>query len=200
MQIHFSPTDIARVRVVADYGPLAETMLSLGALRRRSPGHQYPLADMFQTFTPLERAVFGFLRPWSSTGADLSTLAGPVSTMLEGQRNLLDSPLDHFAVEVTELPFLSGRDQGLPWRADAKPCGSQDRDRLVDMVGRLHERLVSPLWSRVRDHLEAAKAYLSRQLSDGGVEDSLPAVSGPDPLGPRTLSACPAPHPGRSSR
>lgn len=170
MRILFNSTDLARVRVAPSYGPIAETMLGLGALTSRPRSSQDRLWAAAQTLTAAERSVVSYLRPLRTVGVDFITLGGPARSLREGQENLLDAPAEHFVTELAAFTRRPELVQGLPWVQSLEAGDQRSRRRLVTALGRLHERLIAPSWAGAEQHLEAVKAQMARRLAEGGVE------------------------------
>lgn len=168
LRIATTAQDLGRIRIVESYGPLAETMLALGALRGQpGPAHRSWRATAAAQLNPLDRTVIGYLRPLASIGVDFLTLAGRTGSIHQGQEALLDATVDDFQLEArayrrdeTALPTWLRR-------------GTESRPRLVGYVGSLYHQLVRPIWLGIRDTTAAEASRLAARLATVGIEDFL---------------------------
>jgi hypothetical protein len=174
-RIHFTAADLARTRVSATLGPLAETICGLLILRTSLPGT--PSAPWRGHVRGKIRRQFGpllALLPKGSLGTDLWTLTGEAATIEEGLDRLLALPPAHLR---GELDLLSRRHHvpQLAWQA----VGRAGRLALAGAAQAAFRTLVEPHWPRMRDHLDAERVRHGRIMLDGGPERLLSS------LGPR---------------
>lgn len=177
LRIHFTAEDLARTRLLATWGPLAETLFSLMTLngfgaealfggwreriRRESGVTAHPASALF------EGAVL-----------DLFTVTGPAASMTEGLEALMGARPDHVRTELA---------QAARTRVDRGGCtgawaGATVREFAHDRAGRgefarflhdHHESAVAPHWSQVHTRLQAEQAGHARTLATHGVEAML---------------------------
>jgi DNA-binding transcriptional ArsR family regulator len=165
LRIHFTAQDLARTRVAATLGPLAETLLAARLLRH---GHPH------DPFGRWRKQVRRQLPPNSSQLAslfapvplDLFTLTGRARCLEEGLDVLLAAPRRQLR---REIDYLATR-RTLP--PPARALGDGDRETLLELAATLHDLHQAALgaaWSRTRAYLDAAVARHVRVLADGGV-------------------------------
>lgn len=170
MRIHLTGEDLARTRVVATLGPLAETVASLGLLRA---AHQ-PVtfggwwARTSRLVTPRARELATFLHPCPPLALDLFTLVGEAASFAEGRERLLAArPADlhaeltcHGFADVARPAWLRGIDGG----------DRSARQRLADVLTETHHAAVAPYWSAVRRHQESRRRAYGQVMADGGLD------------------------------
>ncbi len=171
LRMHLDSGDLARIRVAATWGPWAETVLCLHALRERRPTARFRLwsaaAQRVTDRRQLELA--GFLRPKPGMVADLLTLVGSVDTFDRGAQRLAARPDADLRAELRSYsrdgvpPWLNGLDQARP----------KARSTLTQVLSKTHQHLVAPYWPSMLSHLTGERARLGRQIADQGVEHLL---------------------------
>lgn len=174
-RIHFTPEDLARTRVDATLGPLAETMFGTTLLycrRQRPPGfdgwRRRSRAQVGEEMRPLLR-----LLPPGSVGVDLWTLTGEAPTIGQGIRALLAAPRDQVQAEMEAFAKHTPLDPSA-WRLTARTGSS--RGELADAALVAYRRLVEPYWPRLSAHLRAERMSRGLALLDGGVERLLSTI------------------------
>ncbi|MFG2006251.1 ArsR/SmtB family transcription factor [Spirillospora sp. NPDC048911] len=173
MRLFFGLEDLARVRIVATLGPLAETMLALELLGR-----------------PVRRALFD---PWrrqsrrrlTPDGVELARALAPAGRVsfdlfsLLGRKESLEEGLDRLAATPHRL-----------LRAELEAVGTQhlcrwplrdlldhdDRQRRRAMEHTLaacHDATVRPYWPRIRARVESEAVAMARSYAGEGLEGLL---------------------------
>ena len=167
--VHFTADDLARTRMGAALGPLAETMFALSLLRGAD---QVPhgLGDWRYSvrgrLTPKMRPLAA-MAPKGRFGVDLWTLVGEAPTIEQGIRAL--ESMRTADVEA-ELEFYAG-DCSLPDAAWAiAETGGPGRRALIEAAYATYQALLEPYWPQVSTHLHAERVARGRVLADGGVE------------------------------
>lgn len=171
LRVHFTADDLARTRLAATWGPWAETVLCLDALRDPRPAARFrPWRAAARGFVDRRQAeLAGYLRPMPGLVADLVTLVGAVDSFDGAAKTLAARPDADLRAELgnfsrRRLPaWLTGLDEGRP----------QARRSLTEVLARTHEQLVAPYWPSMLSHLTAERARLGRQIVDRGVEHLL---------------------------
>ncbi len=174
-RIHFTPEDLARTRVDATLGPLAETMFGMSLLycRRQRPAgferwRRRSRSRVGDDMRPLMR-----LLPPGSVGVDLWTLTGEASTIGQGLRALLAMPRDRVQAEMEVFARHTPLDPSA-WRLSAR-TGSA-RAELADSALAAYRGLVEPHWPRLEAHLRAERTSRGLALLDGGVDRLLSTI------------------------
>lgn len=165
LRIHFTPQDVARVRVTV-LGPLAETQLSLRTLHdpnarveftgwreavaSRLPGHVHALAR--------------FLAPVSCGLIDLFTPTGPTADVDHALDRLLGAPALR-----DELQVPCYRNHLRPaWLTPA--LDRSDRNNLAAALRAGHQVAIEPFWRGIEAALETERSRCARLLLEGGVD------------------------------
>ncbi|HET8657568.1 MAG TPA: winged helix-turn-helix domain-containing protein [Micromonosporaceae bacterium] len=177
-RIHFTAEDLARTRVSASLGPLAETLFGLSLLRcsRRRPAafsgwRDHARGRLTADLRPLVDVV-----PLEAGGVDLLTLTGEAPTIEHGIEALLAMPRERV---LAELEF-SSRDGGVA--SSAWSLADRDtaaRKQLARAARAAYRTLVEPHWARVSTHLQAERAARGRMVLEGGVERLLATLHPP---------------------
>jgi DNA-binding transcriptional ArsR family regulator len=171
LRMHLDVDDLVRVRVGATWGPWAETVLCLDALRDRRPTSRFRLwsAAAKRVADRQQVELAGFLRPMPGMVADLLTLVGTVDTFDRGAQRLAARP----AADVrAELRDFTG--EGLPsWLTGLDQARPKARLALTQVLSKTHQHLVAPYWPSMLSHLTGERARLGRQIADHGVEQLL---------------------------
>lgn len=176
LQLELNGTDLANIRLSGPWGPLAESLFSLVQLQRRQQGvlldgwrqrarHQLP---------DRARPLLALMRP--SGIVDLHTLIGQAPTVDHALDALHGVRSEHLRAELTEVLRLRPGDEA-PWvrawlrhLADGAP---EARRQLGILLRDYHEQAVAPYWEGMRSHIESDRAYRSRVMADGGVDQLL---------------------------
>jgi DNA-binding transcriptional ArsR family regulator len=173
-RIHFSETDLARIRVSPTLGPLAETMLALALLRcSRQPRTMLREWRGQVRVTPQMRPLTAMIPP-DCNGVDLPTLVGEQATIEQGVQALLDVPREHMLVEM-EWIDRRNRLPPLAW-AMAEAGG---RPELAEAIQVAYQELIQPFWPRIRASLHAEQAARRRTLAAQGPGALLSSLQGP---------------------
>jgi DNA-binding transcriptional ArsR family regulator len=174
LRIHLTAEDLARVRVGASWGPLAETVFSVAALSGRRPnvlidGWREAVMD---SLGERARPLLALLGPFAEL--DVLTLVGESPSIDEGLEGLLGVGDDHLRRELEELWVRSAAPSSMrPWMHDLLRGDPQARRQLVTHVRAYYGSALGPYWDGVRSHLEVDKAIRGRVMADGGVHGLL---------------------------
>ncbi|SCF20496.1 hypothetical protein GA0074695_4320 [Micromonospora viridifaciens] len=178
-RVHFTAEDLARVRLMRSWGPLAETYLSLGRLRRGQPGD-----GLRGWSTRVARSTSGLVHPCASLfdnrWLDLFTLTGPAESIEEGLAALLAVRPEHLRAELVaaaDTRWQSGDHRRWP-AGVGDPAGNRaDRHRLATFLHDYHKVGVAPHWSRIQARLDIEHAALTHLLANSGVEGLLAGLA-----------------------
>jgi DNA-binding transcriptional ArsR family regulator len=174
LHVHFTGEDLARVRVGAPWGPLAETMFSVATLSGRRPnvlidGWREAVVD---SLGERARPLLAVLHPFAEL--DVLTLVGESPSIDEGLERLLGVRDDHLRLELEELwDRASGPPSARPWMRDLLRGDFQARRQLVTHIRAYYGSALGPYWEGVRSHLEVDRAIRGRIMADGGVDGLL---------------------------
>ncbi len=174
LRIHFTAEDLARVRVGASWGPLAETMHSVVALSQRRPN---VLVDgwreaVMDGLGERARPLLALLQPLAEL--DMLTLVGESPSIDDGLDRLLGVGDDHMRRELEELWARSSAPSSVRlWMHDLVRGDLQARRQLVSHLRAYYGGALGPYWDRVRSHLEVDRAIRGRIMADGGVDGLL---------------------------
>lgn len=179
LRIHFTESDLARVRVAAGPDPLWEIAASLHRLqsRRGRSGHGgwYHDTRMRLHDAGLERTVRQLLLPLYPRAdyfPDFLTPPGDWASLAAGLDALLAVPPDRVRAEVAEL----FRARGIPAHLHLLPA-LEDRRTLAEALRRYHQVAIAPHQDRIRARIDAERALRARALLDGGVEGLLRSLA-----------------------
>ncbi|MFG3423310.1 ArsR/SmtB family transcription factor [Micromonospora sp. NPDC048063] len=174
-RVQFTAEDLARVRLMRSWGPLAETYLSLGRLRRGQPGD-----GLRGWSTRVARSSSGLVHPCASLfdnrWLDLFTLTGPAESIEEGLTALLAVRPEHLRAELVAAADARWRyGDHRRWPAGVgDPAGNRaDRHRLATFLHDYHKVAVAPHWSHIQARLDTEHAALTHLLAISGVEGLL---------------------------
>ncbi|MFF0746945.1 ArsR/SmtB family transcription factor [Streptomyces sp. NPDC004111] len=177
-RIHFTAEDFARTRLGPTIGVAAETLDSLKLLKDRDSRRVFSLWRASVGNRLADRVgPLAALMPAHGPAVDLVSLAGDSASIEESVETLRAAPRTLLRAELENIRFDR---QHLPW---ARLLADGDREVLRDLSSALrdcHEVAVSPYWQRVRSHLAAVRSAYARTLSEGGVEQLLASLPGPD--------------------
>jgi DNA-binding transcriptional ArsR family regulator len=177
-RIHFTAADLARTRVSAPLGPLAETLTAFSFLRslwqlpprftgwqeqatRNLTGQTKPLATLF---------------PAGALGVDLWSLTGHAPTIEQGVGALLAAPREKLLSEMESLDQMA-RLPASAW-AMADP-GSDARLELAEAVQASYRALVEPYWSSIHTRVRTEQVFRGQILAYGGVDQLLSSLQTP---------------------
>jgi hypothetical protein len=166
-RIHFTAEDLERIQVGTTLGPLAETVMALGTLRR---GRQQPAllarwrSQIRDRLTP-QMAPLAALMPVGCPGVDLCMLTGAAPTIEQGVRALLTVPAEHVLMEMEFIDRMN-KLPATTW-AVAEACGP-GRRQLADATRAAYRVLVEPYWPRIHACLHAEEVTRAKVLASGG--------------------------------
>lgn len=176
LRVHFTPEDIARIRLVAVPDPLWEIANSFTVLgqanrhvafeewRRRVRPRLAGIGRLLAGLLPMRGYFPDFLTPGAcGDGAPENA----VERVLTTPRARLRRDLVRFAASPL-------RRRPLPPEARALAEGSPDALRLLGAdLHAYHRAALAPFWPRVRAQVDADGAVRARALRDGGIEGLL---------------------------
>ena len=141
IRIEFTAQDIARTRVATTFGPFAETVLGLGALRMARHDR---IAPPWRRADRTDTELATFLSPRGVVQVDLFTLTGPAGEFAEAAEALLGVPEESLAAEISAVRCCDG--SGEPrWLTGIRQAELPARRRLLDAVDRTYRRVVAVL-------------------------------------------------------
>ncbi|SDK60420.1 ArsR/SmtB family transcription factor [Streptomyces indicus] len=179
LRIHFTPADLARVRIADRAHLLWETVLSLHRLRDRwAPAELdgWRAGARHRLAADPERGrravgVLGTLVPRRGNFPDFLTPSALHGSIDEGLEALAATPRAQLADELDRMGGFPG---GVPnW---LKPLAEGDRHTLGLLTTSLrdyHQATVAPYADRVHAQVDADRAVALRGLLDGGTEGML---------------------------
>lgn len=175
LRIHFTPEDLARVRIAGAPDPLWEVAFSLHRLQdtrgRRAFTDWFRTALPRLTGTPLGAAVRGTLHhvlPRAGYFPDFLTPPEAADGLDAGCAAILDTPPERVRREVETL----ARRVGAPGWA-GQLVQRRAREELVDVVRAYHSAVIAPHHDRMRAAFDSERATLGRAVLDGGVDGLL---------------------------
>ncbi|MFR9722500.1 DUF5937 family protein [Streptomyces sp. MS19] len=170
LRIHFTPADVARVRLADGPHPLRELAAAVRMLQvpDRPLGFAAWGRRALSGLDRRTRLLFDVL-PGRASSADFLTTAEPgsVSDMLESVRRTparrLRTDMERWAELVPRVP------------AEARRVGDDPRrlHLLVDVMEQTYERVVAPYWPRIAHLAAADRATRSRHFAEDGLEKVL---------------------------
>ncbi|MFG2292081.1 ArsR/SmtB family transcription factor [Streptomyces sp. NPDC048603] len=175
LRVVFTLEDLARTRVTV-LGPLAETQLSLRALRRRDEG---ALFDAWRRRVgprvPADaRELAPFLADPRLWIIDLFTLVGPVESVEEGVDRLRGTPRRLLGAELTPSP---GLDRVRPRWLDASAADGASVGRLARALADHHRVALAPYWTRAEQYLGDQAGLLGRLIATDGISAALRSLA-----------------------
>ncbi|HEY8978626.1 MAG TPA: helix-turn-helix domain-containing protein [Streptomyces sp.] len=178
LRIHFTPEDLARVRIAGAPDPLWEITFSLHRLQdtrgRRAFADWYRAALPKLTGTPLGAAVRSTLHhllPRADYFPDFLTPPEAADGLDAGCAAILDTPPERVRQELDTL----ARRVGAP-RWTERLVHRRDREELVAVLRAYHAAVIAPHDDRMRTRIDSERAMLGRAVLDGGVDGLLGAL------------------------
>jgi DNA-binding transcriptional ArsR family regulator len=177
LRIHFTAEDLARVRISASWGPLAETLFSLSVLGERAPSSLVAgwREEMGHRVGSRAQPLLRLVQPFAHV--DLITVAGQAESMDEALDALLgasDARLDDELEPLRAELLGNGNSNAFSWaRAWVGALSEGDLEARKQLVSSLREysRLaIDPYWEGLRAHINADRAMRGRLMAEGGVE------------------------------
>lgn len=178
LRIHFTPEDLARVRVAPGPDFLWEIANSVQTLRRADGERVFGawrrwvrprLPQGRQLLSPL-------LPPYGYSPDFLTPTSGDRTTLRAAIDTLLETPRPRLRTELTRLA-ASARLPG--WTRALAEGDAEVLARLGDALHAYQTRVLLPHWRHVRADVEADRARRLQNLMDGGTEGLLAGL-GPD--------------------
>lgn len=168
-RMHFTAEDLARTRVTATLGPLAETMFGMSLLRctTQRPVGFNDWRKQARASLSVEMKPLSALLPQGTWGVDLWTLTGEAPTIAAGIDALLTAPRDRVAAE---MEFFSKFARLPPSAWSVVNENGSGRVELANAAYAAFQVLVESHWTRVETHLRAERASRGQILLDGGID------------------------------
>ncbi|MFJ9004416.1 winged helix-turn-helix domain-containing protein [Streptomyces canus] len=179
LRIHFTPDDLARIRVASTPDPLWETAFSLHRLQTTQGRWAY--ADWHHstratlTGTRLGAAVRGLLipvLPRARYWPDFLTPAECADGLEAGLTAIRDTPPERVVHEMNLLARCCGAPDWAPGLAERDP-----REELVRILRAYHDAVVAPHQDRMCESLAGERVLLARSTLNGGVGGLLAGLS-----------------------
>ncbi|MFI9462127.1 ArsR/SmtB family transcription factor [Streptomyces xiamenensis] len=178
LRVHFTPEDIARVRLATVPDPLWEMAnsfsllgqagrnLAFGEWRRRALPRLTGFGRLLPRLLPARGYFPDFLTPGTG-GGSCSEPASAIDRVLATPRRRLHRDL----VRLAASPL---RRRPLPHQARTLAEGDPEALRLLGAeLHAYHRAALGPFWPRVRAQVDADRAMRTRALLEGGVEGLL---------------------------
>ncbi|MFD8595459.1 ArsR/SmtB family transcription factor [Kitasatospora sp. NPDC059646] len=181
LRITFTPQDLARTRIAATWGPLAETLHAATTLQQP---HGRAMFDGWRqdarTRAPVSaRAASSLFR---ETIVDLFTVTGAAPSFEEGIEALRAAPADLLRAELEGAAEARARYSrrtapwpGLAWGDVAHDRA--DREELLGFLRDVHGTAVAPHWQRITSRLRAEQTRHALRLAQDGPEAMLAGLA-----------------------
>jgi DNA-binding transcriptional ArsR family regulator len=173
LRIHFTAEDLARTRLTATYGPLAETVLAVGAMHHKQNLFVDGWRDRVLRPRPTWAQPLGeLLGPYCTV--DLLTPGGRAQSVAEALDGLdAVSPAD-LAVELDGAVAWESVQFGRPPRPRSSWIRQLPGDRVVrrqlrSFLSECHETAVAPYWDRAVSFLRSEVDRCARVIVEQGV-------------------------------
>ncbi|UNO39281.1 winged helix-turn-helix domain-containing protein [Streptomyces sp. MST-110588] len=172
LRIHFTPEDLARVRVAPEPDYLWEIANSVQTLQRRDG------APVFGTWRGWARARLTGTRPLLSVllpprgySPDFLTPSQDTPASLDTALDtLLSTPRSRLRTDLARLDAT----RPLPrWTSDLAEGDTETLNRLGEAIRTYHAQAIAPLWNTIHAHIDADRMLRMRSLLTGGVEGLL---------------------------
>lgn len=179
LRIHFTPQDLARVRVANAPDPLWEITCSLHRLQTSRGRWAY--ADWYRetrstlSGTQLGAAVRRLLVPVLPRARYLPDFLTPHESadgLDRGLAAIVDTPPDRVVREIQTLDRITGAPDWAP-----RLLERETREELAKLLRTYHEAVIAPHESRVGAALAGERALLARHTLDGGLDGLLRGLS-----------------------
>ncbi|WP_052589169.1 winged helix-turn-helix domain-containing protein [Luteipulveratus mongoliensis] len=169
MRLELSADDLARTRVGGPLGPFAETLLGVASLRMAEPP-QVALPWRTLARSPLAhptRDLARFMCPVPTVQLDTFSCAQPASDVEAGAQAWLHIPRSRLLDEIEATGCRA--DPSATWMAGLERASRPARQRVTDLVRRVHDMAVGPHWAAIRTALEVERLRLQRLMLTGGL-------------------------------
>ncbi|MFD9004553.1 ArsR/SmtB family transcription factor [Streptomyces sp. NPDC059582] len=179
LRVHFTPEDLARVRVASAPDPLWEITCSLHRLQ--TTRGRWAFAEWYRetratlTGTPLGDAVRRLLVPVLPRAPYLPDFLTPFEAadgLERGFAAIIDTPPTRVAHEMRMLDELSGAPAWAPRLVERTT-----REELVKLLRAYHEAVVAPHHDRICAAIAGERALCARENLDAGVDGLLAGLS-----------------------
>ncbi|MBO2453810.1 helix-turn-helix transcriptional regulator [Actinomadura barringtoniae] len=173
LRVHFSPEDLARVRMAPGPDHLWEISNSIQTLQRRDGGHAFgDWRRWAQARLPSScRQLLSPLLPPTGYSPDfLTPHCGDGSTLQAAVEALVSTPSPRLHNELARV----ATSRRLPYWVDDLAGGDADaREQLGQAVRDYHLKTLAPFWHRIHAHIDADRIVRLHSLLDGGVDGLL---------------------------
>ncbi|GAB2879117.1 winged helix-turn-helix domain-containing protein [Streptomyces deserti] len=183
LRVHFTPEDIARVRVAAAPDPLWEITNSFQLLARKDTSLVFGewrrlVRQQLPSCGPVLGSVLGPLLPPRGYSPDFLTpdLCGS-HDLDSAVDTLLSTPRACLRRDLLRLAASSGRYRPLPSGTRALAEGAPEALRRLGAALRAyHQHALVPFWPHIRAEVDADRAERARAVLSGGVEGLLASL------------------------
>lgn len=182
IRLHFTPTDIARVRLAPGPAPLQEVA---GAVRRLGSGGEVSARWRREVLTGVDPGLLHRLADLVCGPGCRPEFVVPLTDDIdEGIEQILAEPAETVHRDLSEVNEYSGI---LPrWTEELVPAGSPRRKEVGAALRAVYAAAVDPYWPTLSVDLQANRATLVNRLAFGGVDALLaqlhPAVRWDPPV------------------
>ncbi|MEU9130553.1 helix-turn-helix domain-containing protein [Kitasatospora sp. NPDC048540] len=182
LRIHFTTTDLNRIRWAPHPEPLMETVLSLQLLQQpqaRSEPFARWSAEVGQSLGRSERQLFALVTPDDGTVPELLLAPTGAATLADALSAVRSKPA---ARAISDLAVTRSMRPDLPqWIADVHHGRPEATERLIGLLSAYHRLAVAPAWRYVEQAVRAA--YGRASAATGAMLNGLhPAISWEFPI------------------
>lgn len=179
LRIHFTPEDLARIRLATSPDPLWEITCSLHRLQtsqgRWAYAHWYRNTRNAFTNTPLGRAVRRLLIPVLPRAAyfpDFLTPHEAANGLDQGLAAIVDTPPMRVADEMSRLHQVSGAPA---WAQ--RLVERETREEFVKLLRAYHSAVIAPYHDHICARIAGERALRARVTIDSGIDGLLASLT-----------------------
>ncbi|WP_328462273.1 transcriptional regulator [Streptomyces sp. NBC_00448] len=185
LRIHFTPADLARVRVARTPDPLWETLLGLQQFigRDRTPLVYARWRNQARTeitrrgLAPMARLLAMLAPPGAPYFPDFLNPVEAADGIAEGIGALRRTPRGRLRAETAVLARTCPPPAAAAGWLRGLALGEQDRlDEIADAFRGLHDAVIAPDWTGVAKGVAADRSDRARAVFDGGAHELLRAL------------------------
>jgi DNA-binding transcriptional ArsR family regulator len=173
LRVHFTPEDLARVRMAPGPDHLWEISNSIQTLQRRDGGHAFGAWRRWaQPRLPSScRRLLSPLLPPSGYSPDfLTPTYGDGGSLQAAVQTLVSTPPPRLRSDLARV----ATSRPLPgWAGHLAGGDAAVREQLGRAVRDYHLRALAPFWHRIHAHIDADRIVRLRSLLEGGVDGLL---------------------------
>ncbi|MGW4229909.1 ArsR/SmtB family transcription factor [Streptomyces sp. NPDC004980] len=172
LRVHFTPEDLARVRVAPGPDFLWEISNSVQTLQRRDGERAFGAwrHRVRPRLSDSRRLLSCLLPPRGYSPDFLTPTSGDRTTLQAAVDTLLRTPSPRLR---TDLAHLASTPQPPGWVRSLAGGDPDALRRLGDAVHTYQTEALAPYWQRIHAHVDADRAVRLRSLLDGGTEGLL---------------------------